>query len=166
MVNRTRIVLERHASRLSDKEKFCLDAFMVNKDREKAFLYSRKGESTSTGDSLTSQISRWFTSDPVSAYLELNGQRVEDALSVRGDGEEESVFDKITGLLKDIADGDDKRIAIQAAKELGNLYQLKGKSKEEAASRKMYYLPLRCHECEAYKYVKEHVTDKIKINND
>lgn len=167
MAGKPRAVLERLASRLSDKEKFCLDAFLLNKDREKAYVYSRKVEPSANENSLSVLVSRWINSEPVDAYLELSS----DKLSIpRGDngeplGEADQMFERIVTLLKGFAnDNNDKKLALQAAKELGILYQLKGKAKEDIEQHKVYYLPLRCYDCKAYRYAKENAPEGKSFN--
>ncbi len=169
MAGKPKAVLERLANRLSDKEKFCLDAYLVNKDRTSAYVYSRKVEPSANENSLSVLVSRWINSEPVDAYLELSA----DKLSIpRGDngeplGEADQMFERIVELLTGFAnDNSDKKLALQAAKELGNLYQLKGKSKEEAEQHKVFYLPLRCYDCKAYQYAKENAPEGKTFSKD
>lgn len=163
---RPRAILERLSSRLTEKEKFCLDAYLVNNEREKAYLYSRDTPSTAKESSLSTIVSRWINSEPVIAYLELMSAKTGITSRVKTEemDEQDKMFERIVELLKGFSeDESDKKLALQAAKELSVLYQLRDKPKDESERHKMYYLPLRCYDCAAYKYVKERVADKQQL---
>lgn len=167
MAKRTTVLLERLSSKLTEKEKYCLDAYVVNGDKDKAYVFSREEESRANEKSLAAMATRWINSEPVAAYVELVTDKLNLVTRIDDSQHDETdiLIEEITLLLKDISGGGDKRLAIQAAKELANLHQLKSKTKEEAGERKTYYLPLRCEDCAVYKYVKENVAEKIEPNN-
>lgn len=131
-----------------------------------AYLYSREKESEATEDSLKVQSKKWFSSEPVKAYVELNGfkAKVLKDSSEKEVSEADAIFDRVADLLDGFTLNADPRIAIQAADKLANLYQLKTKPAEEQEKRKHYYLPLRCEDCAIYKYVRDNGI-KLKPNN-
>lgn len=154
---RPTISLRKQIDRLTEKEVFCLDAYLVNGDKRKAYLYSREKESTASEDSLIQMSNNWFRSEPVIAYLEYKGydkKLTAEAMSENVD-KQSIMFARIADILEDHTQDPEPRIAIQAAKALGDLYQLKNKPAEEAEERKHFYLPLRCDDCAIYKYAKE-----------
>ncbi len=57
------------ANGLTEKEKFCLDAFIVNGNDDLAYTLSREKPPTATAENIHRLALRWLRSDPVKAYL-------------------------------------------------------------------------------------------------
>lgn len=56
--------------RLTDKERFCLDAYIVNGNAYEAYLLSREAPIvTSSPESLAVMVSRWFSTKKVKEYI-------------------------------------------------------------------------------------------------
>ena len=124
---RPTIALQKQVEKLSERERFCLDAYIVNKNKVGAYLYSREKESTLHLESLEVMAGKWFRTEPVIAYLQMKGfeiQLIEETVN-KGEDEQSVVFGRIAELLDGFTLSEDPKVAIQAAKELGNLYQLK-----------------------------------------
>ncbi len=57
-------------SKLTEKERFCLDAYIANGDAYNAYLLSRESPVTTTSpESLAVMVSRWFGTRKVMEYL-------------------------------------------------------------------------------------------------
>lgn len=56
--------------RLTDKEKFCLDAWTVNGQTSLAYVMSRKGECRCSKENLPSHASRWINQRKCKEYID------------------------------------------------------------------------------------------------
>ena len=57
-------------SQLTEKERFCLQAYLITKDKKMAFVCSREKPLKSEGEGFRVNLSKWFNSDKVQAFIQ------------------------------------------------------------------------------------------------
>lgn len=145
------------ANDLTEKEKFCLDAFIVNGNDDLAYTLSRERKPTATEDNIHRLALRWLRSDPVKAYLKERRAaiytRTEKVTEMEKDAVKElvdSYRDKdfiIAELIKTQQglSGKEKADIINRIADLQQMKKEENKSEEE---RVHFYLPLPvCNDC-------------------
>lgn len=143
-------------SKLTDKEKFCLDAYLVNGDRRSAYVYSRDRLLTANSDSIATLVRKFFAQPKVKAYLEARRNQVEAKREKERFEEEEGVdytqIDK-TELLQQLVllfrSEKDTKIKADLGMKIADLQQMKKEQTEQEEQIK-YYLPLQCSRCKLY----------------
>lgn len=153
---RRKIVL---IAKLTEKEKFCLDAFLVNGDKRAAYVYSRDKTLTANNESITAGARKFFGQPKVKAYLEgrknqLNAKKEKEVFD--NEGEECAQLDK-TELLKQLTIlfrfETDTKIKADLGMKIADLQQMK-KEQAEQEEKIKYYLPIQCSKCELYLHAK------------
>lgn len=153
---------------LSDEEKFCLDAYLLNHNRELSYRLSRKhGKlSTSNPKSLAEMISRWFGNKPVKDYLQirqsqLNRQQAEQGeIADTSNRNRDDIVSELNRLADSVSDAKSKTAILLRLADLEGMK--KNPTSEENNEQKhiTYYMPLQCTFCELYKafqtYYKKH----------
>ena len=146
-------------SKLTDKEKFCLDAYLVNGDRRSAYVYSRDRLLTANSESIAALVRKFFAQPKVKAYLEARRNQV-DAKREKERFEEEggdcTQINK-TELLQQLVllfrSEKDTKIKADLGMKIADLQQMKKEQTEQEEQIK-YYLPLQCSKCELYLHAK------------
>ncbi|MCE5205661.1 MAG: hypothetical protein LLF80_06105 [Porphyromonadaceae bacterium] len=146
------------ANDLTEKEKFCLDAFIVNGNDDLAYTLSRERKPNATEDNIHRLALRWLRSDPVKAYLKerraMIYSRTEKVPEMEKDAVKElvdSYRDKdfiIAELIKTQQglSGKEKADIINRIADLQQMKKEENKSEEE---RVHFYLPLPvCDNCQ------------------
>lgn len=157
--------MSRNSSGLTAAEKFCLDAYSLNRNTDLAYILSRPTPpSTTKPDILHRMALRWLRSDAVKLYLQQraaanNVANMGDETDGANNRSNEDIIKDLNGLLDRT---DDFKLKAQM---LVQLAQLKGMtrrpSQEEKANDHInYFLPIRCEsECPLYigygRYLKE-----------
>lgn len=133
---------------MTKKEEFCLDAYLINKDADMAYLMSRSKE-TSTNDAeiIHKMALRWLRRDDVQKYLKdrqsifLNDANDMDGVGLRNKDDIVRELNVLASATKD------PKQKTEILLKLADLQQMK---KEKVANEEMrlkYYLPLRCEIC-------------------
>ena len=146
------------ANDLTEKEKFCLDAFIVNGNDDMAYTLSRERKPNATEDNIHRLALRWLRSEPVKAYLKERRaaiySRTEKVSEMEKDAVKElvdSYRDKdfiIAELIKTQQglSGKEKADIINRIADLQQMKKEENKSEEE---RVHFYLPLPvCDNCQ------------------
>lgn len=145
---------------LSDRERFCLHAFLRTNDKRRTYLYSReKPPKDQSVKSLDASVSKFFRTEKVQAFLSLHAKEREATtadnnvqLSEASTAEEiKKVY--VKELQRIAQSGDDAR-RIAAIKELKDLQNLKDTNTEGTIKKVVFYLPLRCYACKLYQEAK------------
>lgn len=144
--------------KLTEKEKFCLDAFIVNGNDDMAYTLSRERKPNATEDNIHRLALRWLRSEPVKAYLKERRaaiySRTEKVSEMEKDAVKElvdSYRDKdfiIAELIKTQQglSGKEKADIINRIADLQQMKKEENKSEEE---RVHFYLPLPvCDNCQ------------------
>ena len=144
--------------KLTEKEKFCLDAFIVNGNDDMAYTLSRERKPNATEDNIHRLALRWLRSEPVKAYLKERRaaiySRTEKVSEMEKDAVKElvdSYRDKdfiIAELIKSQQglSGKEKADIINRIADLQQMKKEENKSEEE---RVHFYLPLPvCDNCQ------------------
>ena len=143
--------------KLTEKEKFCLDAFIVNGNDDMAYTLSRERKPNATENNIHRLALRWLRSEPVKAYLKERRaaiySRTEKVSEMEKDAVKElvdSYRDKdfiIAELIKTQQglSGKEKADIINRIADLQQMKKEENKSEEE---RVHFYLPLPvCNDC-------------------
>ncbi|WP_459187321.1 hypothetical protein ACGE0T_14425 [Parabacteroides sp. APC149_11_2_Y6] len=142
-------------SKLTDKEKFCLDAYLVNGDRKSAYVYSRDRMITANSDSVSALIRKFFAQPKVKAYIEARRNQIEakrDKERFEEEGVDYTQIDKaelLQQLVLLFRTEKDTKIKADLGMKIADLQQMKKEQTEQEEQIK-YYLPLQCSKCELY----------------
>lgn len=159
---------------LTEREVFCLEAYLVNGDKLKAYLYSREQSVEANMGVLREASERFFRSDKVVSFLRLNRRRVAVAdkgrevgassvLSRGGESREDKLESYVRGL-ELVAQTGSANEQVNAYKALADIQQLKKLDMREDDERKVvFYLPLRCRECVLYREAKEGLPSDFEL---
>ncbi|SBV92054.1 hypothetical protein [uncultured Dysgonomonas sp.] len=151
-------------SKLSGLEKFCLSAYILSDLNEKdklqtAYKLSRPNQSDAKETSIYVQARRWFTSDPVQAFLTATKRNViisgKDDEGIKNVNITKEEYEKIINKHLIAADkaGDSKTVRDLAQTQMTFRQWNKTEDKDEETQIK-YYLPLKCSQCQLYKSAK------------
>lgn len=130
---------------LSDAEKFCLDAYITNNNKELAYRLSRRQELKGSSESLYQQQQRWLRSEPIMEYIDLRGRELKsryasgiEAGEMPAEVGKDELIQELTRLFRMEKDS---KLKSEIAMKLADLKQLK---KEEIKQEQQvkYYLPL------------------------
>jgi len=156
MENMTDMELKQAAliTKLSDREKFCLNAFFKGENKNMAFICSRKSKlKNESGDSFNQMVSKWMNSTPVKAYLHKLETEADARIKAKEDAkeDEESEMTKeelIKFFTKKVRSKDiDDKTQMDAGNRLADLLAWKKEKIEEKAEQRHYYSPLKCSTC-------------------
>lgn len=146
-------------SKLTDKEKFCLDAFLVNGDKRSTYLFSRDRLLTANNESIAVAVRRFFAQPKVKAYLESRRKQIDakrDKERFESEGEDYTQIDKaelLQQLVLLFRTEKDTKIKADLGMKIADLQQMK-KGQTEQEEQIKYYLPLQCSKCELYLHAK------------
>lgn len=143
---------EQLINKLSDRERFCLIAYLQTGDQLTAYICSRKKPVSANNQSLIAMASRWINSEPVQAFLE--AERGRKAALIE-DAENRSKADTIRELNKLASLTNDTKLKAEILLKLSDLEGWKKEKEQTQDDTIRYYLPLRCNVCSLYKAAKE-----------
>ncbi|MFV0328707.1 MAG: hypothetical protein ACK5KL_02605 [Dysgonomonas sp.] len=148
-------------NKLSDAEKFCLQGYMITKDKNLAYVCSRTSKVTAKETSLKTQVSRWYQSKPVQEWIKQYNEthRIKQELSPSTDEAmtREELIKSLTLTIRDTT-VDQKTKADVGLKlaTLENWKKAEGESNDDDKIK--YYLPLKCNQCPMYIEKKNQLT--------
>lgn len=142
-------------SKLTELEKFCLDAYLVNGDKRSAYIYSRKKQPNATENSIKCATNAFFNEQKTRIYLEWRKKQI-IASEKKNEMKEEcgdiTQIDK-TELLKELTilfrDETDAKTKADLGMKIADLQQMKKEQIEKEEQIKSY-LPVKCSKCELY----------------
>ncbi len=142
---------------MTDKEKFCLDAYIINKDADTAYTLSREKPPTAT-DNLHRLALRWLRQEEIKTYLEerraviyTRTEKVSDLTKEDVTTLVERYKDKDYILLELVKaqatlTGKDK---VDVLNRIADLQQMKKNEEKKEDDRVHFYLPLpTCDDCQ------------------
>lgn len=131
---------------LSEAEKFCLDAYLTNNNKELAYRLSRRQELKGSPESIYQQQQRWLRSEPVMEYIDLRGRELKSRYAAgieAGDMPAEVGKDElIQELTRLFRTEKDTKLKSEIAMKLADLKQLKKAEEKPEQQQVKYYLPL------------------------
>lgn len=138
-------------SRLTEVEKFCLDAWMSNKNADLAYSLSREKPINATPENLHRLALRWLRSDHVKEYLEERGAVI-IAQAETDNQPKNRQKDDIVRELNVLANScKDAKQRTEILLKLADLQRMKdAPAKDEEPDLIHYYLPLSCKNCSLY----------------
>lgn len=139
---------------LTNIEKFCLDAYLLNGDVDQAYTLSRRSRiKTGSQVNIHRMALRWLRSPDVKKYLDERRILLQDRVS-ESDKPKSGRRDKdaIVSELNILADATkDPKQKTEILMKLADLQQMKkDTTKEEEDNTIHYYLPINCSSCELY----------------
>jgi hypothetical protein len=133
---------------LTKEEQFCLDAFIINRNADMAYLLSRPKPSNAKPDILHRMAMRWLRSKPVKEYIERQSLAffTADKTSklVGKFRSKDSVLSALEAELP-VLRGKDR---LDALMKIADLQQMKREETQPNEERVHFYLPMpMCEEC-------------------
>lgn len=143
-------------SQLTEKERFCLQAYLVTKDKKMSFLCSReKPLKADSGEGFRVNLSKWFNSDKVQAFIqEYQTQVRAEAIDRGAEGQDVDKTELVRELTILFRKEKDPKLKADIGMKLADLQQMK-KEQTEQEEQINYYLPLQCSKCALYLKEKE-----------
>lgn len=135
-------------SDLTDIEKFCLDAYLINNDPDMCYRLSRPRRTKPDSESHHRLALRWIRSDHVQAYLKerraVSFADSEDRESIGKYRDKDSVLSALEAELP-ILKGKDR---LDCLYKIADLQQMKREDDKQEEERVHFYLPLPiCEDC-------------------
>lgn len=138
-------------NRLTDIEKFCLDAWMMNHNADLAYSLSREKPIKSTPENLHRLALRWLRSDHVKEYLEERG-----AISIsQAEAEGQPVNRQKTDIIRELNalanSCKDAKQRTEILLKLADLQRMKeDNSHKDETELVHFFVPIQCHNCSLY----------------
>lgn len=153
--------------KLTDREKFCLTAYVLHQSTENkhlAFHCSRKKPTTTTGEALYASISRWFKSPEVQAFIELETKRRQIAVTIDDENNGNSQTVSRDELLKELTvlfrSTPDPKLKAELGMKIAEIEKYKQVDRPTDEDTIHYYLPLKCNKCVLYLNAKAALASK------
>lgn len=131
---------EQLINKLTDRERFCLIAYLQTGDQLTAYICSRKKLVSANNKSLVSMASRWINSEPVQAFLEAERGRKAALIEQVKD---RTKADTIRELNKLASLTTDTKLKAEILLKLSDLEGWKKEKEQTQDDTIRYYLPLR-----------------------
>lgn len=135
---------------LTDLEKFCLDSYLINKDVDRAYSYSREKRPTCTDDNLHRLALRWLRTPYVKAYLAEREAVLSTQMGQKNGVESRSKDDIINELNLLATKTTDAKQRADILLKIADLQQMKREENKDEETTIHYYLPLTCSNCALY----------------
>lgn len=139
---------------LSDAEKFCLDAYIMNSNKELAYRLSRRQELKGSPESIYQQQQRWLRSESVMEYIELRRRELQsryaagiEAGEMPAEVGKDELIQELTRLFRMEKD---PKLKSEIAMKLADLKQLKKTEEQPKDQQVKYYIPLPENDIPAY----------------
>lgn len=139
-------------NKLTNRERFCLIAYMQTGDQLTAYICSRKKSVSANNQSLVSMASRLINSEPVEAFLDAERGRKAALLE---EADNRSKADTIKELNRLATLTTDTKLKAEILLKLSDLEGWKKEKEQTQDDTIRYYLPLRCNVCSLYQKAKE-----------
>lgn len=141
--------------KLSDKEQFCLDAYLVNGNKELAYSLSRERKLSGTDESIYQCQQRWLRSAPVAAYIERGKSININKATTSTENGVPDIRDRDT-LLRELnqlaSSTNDTKVRADILCRIADIMQMKKQDEKPEEQQVKYYLPLP--EAEFLDYIK------------
>lgn len=166
--------MARSNRQLSDKERFCLDAYLSNGNKILAYTLSREKPTKADDEYILQKMAgRWLRSQEVKAYLVARSKELQGLHSASNeptDGRSKADIIKELNHLCDVTT--DNKQKAQLLAQLAELqgYKAKPQPQQTEESHVNYYLPMRCDFCPLYlqwqEYYQRHPDKTSDLVND
>lgn len=138
---------------LTEREKFCLDAFVSNGNMEMAWMLSREKPSTSTNPDIIRRMAlRWMRDKSVKKYIADQRKQILSSLD-DSSGELSDYQDKnfiLSQYVRQLKITTDPKLRAEMLWKISELQNMRKKEEETKDSTIHYYLPLACNNCSLY----------------
>jgi len=138
-------------AKLSDRERFCLDGYIMNKDKRFAFICSRRRPlKAEFGDSFNVSLSRWFNGKPVQEYIkqhevaEVAKQFKQAADAPENEISKQELLQQLTILFRSERE---TKLKSELALKIADLQSWKKQEVAEKEEQRHFYSPLKCSTC-------------------
>lgn len=137
-------------NRLSNIEKFCLDAWMMNHNADLAYTLSRGKPITATPENLHRLALRWLRSDHVKEYLEERG-----AIAIaQAENDEQTTNRRKSDIVRELNilanSCNDPKQRTEILLKLADLQRMKEDANKDDTELVHFYVPIQCHNCSLY----------------
>lgn len=155
---------------LSDKERFCLDAYLSNGNKILAYTLSRDKPTKADDEYILQKMAgRWLRSQEVKKYLLARGKKLQGVHSASDeptDGRSKADIIKELNHLCDVTT--DNKQKAQLLAQLSELqgYKAKPQPQQTEESHVNYYLPMRCDFCPLYLQWQDYHERHADVTND
>lgn len=146
--------MARSNRQLSDKERFCLDAYLSNGNKILAYTLSREKPTKADDEYILQKMAgRWLRSQEVKAYLVARSKELQGLHSASNeptDGRTKAdIIKELNQLVDTTADNKQKAQLLAQLAELQG-FKAKPQPPQQEESHVNYYMPLRCDFCPLY----------------
>lgn len=137
-------------NKLSNIEKFCLDAWMMNHNADLAYTLSRGKPITATPENLHRLALRWLRSDHVKEYLEERG-----AVAIaQAENDEQTTNRRKSDIVRELNilanSCNDPKQRTEILLKLADLQRMKEDANKDDTELVHFYVPIQCHNCSLY----------------
>lgn len=142
--------------RLTEKEKFCLDAYLFNGENlDLAYIMSRNGGYQGSQENLHRLALRWLRDPDVKEYVDGKRAVVADKVEKKFSMPEQNAYREKEDIVRELnilADlTKDPKQKTEILMRLADLQQMKKDPIDEVEDNTVhYYLPLSCYQCSLY----------------
>ena len=138
-------------NRLTDIEKFCLDAWMMNHNADLAYTISRGKPITATPENLHRLALRWLRSDHVKEYLEERGAIAISQAETEGQPHNRDKKDIVRELNTLANSCKDAKQRTEILLKLADLQRMKEDNTHKDETELVhFFVPIQCHNCSLY----------------
>lgn len=135
---------------MTDIEKFCLDAWMMNHNADLAYTLSRGKPITATPENLHRLALRWLRSDHVKEYLEERG-----AIAIaQAENDEQTTNRRKSDIVRELNilanSCNDPKQRTEILLKLADLQRMKEDANKDDTELVHFYVPIQCHNCSLY----------------
>lgn len=138
-------------NRLTDIEKFCLDAWMMNHNADLAYSLSREKPIKATSENLHRLALRWLRSEHVKEYLQERGAIAISQAEAEGQPVNRQKTDIIRELNTLANSCKDAKQRTEILLKLADLQRMKeDNSHKDETELVHFFVPIQCHNCSLY----------------
>ena len=162
--------MARSNRQLSDKERFCLDAYLSNGNKILAYTLSREKPTKADDEYILQKMAgRWLRSQEVKAYLVARSKELQGLHSASNeptDGRTKAdIIKELNQLVDTTADNKQKAQLLAQLAELQG-FKAKPQPPQQEDSHVNYYLPMRCDFCPLYLQWQEYHERHADVTSD
>lgn len=145
------MAIKKDKSKLTEIEKFCLDAYLINKNVDLCYILSRKREPTATSENIHRLALLWLRSSHVKGYIADRQVLLNQASSNNMLGNKNRTKGELIEELNALASStSDPKTRTDILLKLADMAGMKKDEVKDEDNTVHYYLPLSCYQCELY----------------
>ena len=153
---------------LTEKEKFCLNGYVLTKDADIAYQLSRpKPTEVKDKEILHKMALRWLRKKEVKEYLDevfaISFHQSKENTATRNFRKKEDVVAELNQLATSVKE---PKLKAEILLKLADLQQMKKEEDKEDKETIHFYLPISCHMCDLYNREKKRLEDEKQQNQE